>query len=363
MPEWQRVANTTIHEYLRKQEENITRNRKLLAMLRKKGRITMNHGGDLMDWKVRFKRAPMRTFGEGDTLTFARVNRHKTAQLDWRGYAATDSINKMEKLKNKGTEAIIKIYSEIAPSLMKDIEENFCDELYIDGNASGNEGRIHGFKSYFGYSGAASAGYIASPSDTYAGLVTTLGNYGGSWSTVSSNVNWPAGTGDPEYDFWSPLIVDYTDSAWASGTDNWANNCVECIRYAIINSTKNRSMKGMLQLILLEPDMYRNYLEKQETKERLVITRGESDDSLYSLGFKDVTNQDGVEVTSEYGVPTGEGYGICFDELELCSLQDSLFVAETPDFDIASQSERFSIDFFGNMKANPRYQVFFKAVS
>lgn len=363
MPEWQRVANTTIHEYLRTEEENITRNRKLLALLRSKGRITFNHSGDLMDWKVRYKRAPMRVFGESDTLTFSRVNRHKTAQLDWRGYAATDSITKMEKLKNKDSEAIIKVFSGIAKNLMADIEEWFADELYVDGNASGNEGRIHGFNSWFGYSGAAAAGYIASPSDTYAGLLTTLGNYGGSWTTVSSNVNWPDGSGDPEYDFWSPLIVDYTDASWAATTDNWANNCVEALRYAILNSTKNRSKRGMLDVNLLTTEMYRLYLEKQEAKEQIHVTRGDQAGSLYSLGFKDVTNQEGVEVTSEYGVPTGEGFGLCIDELELCSLQGTLFVAEVPDFDIASQSDRFSIDFFGNMRGNPRYQVKYKNVT
>jgi hypothetical protein len=41
-------------------------------------------------------------FSESDTLTFSRINRWKTAQLGWRGYAATDSITKFEKLKNKG---------------------------------------------------------------------------------------------------------------------------------------------------------------------------------------------------------------------------------------------------------------------
>lgn len=358
MPEWQRIAHTTIHEYIRKEEENITRNRKLLAILRSKGRITFDHGGDMMDWKVRYKRAPMRTITEGDTLTFARINRWKTAQLEYRGYAATDTSYKMEKLKNKGTEAIIKWFSQMVENLMKDIEEYFQDELYVDGNASGNEGRIHGFDSWFGNSGAASSGYIATSNDTYANLSTVLGNYGGSWSG-----NWPDGKGDPEYDFWTPLIVDYTDAAWAASTKTWPNTCVEAIRYAITKSQKNRAKRGMLDLILLDPEMYRGYLEKQETKERLIISRGEKPSGLYALGFSDVTNQDGVDITSEYGVPANVGYGINFDSLELCSMQGTLFDSQLPDFDIASQSDRFAVDFYGNLKGNPRYQVQFKNVT
>jgi hypothetical protein len=41
--------------------------------------------------------------------------------------------------------------------------------------------------------------------------------------------------------------------------------------------------------------------------------------------------------------------------MELCSLQSQLFVPEGPDFDPATQTWRFSIDFFGNLKvSSPR---------
>lgn len=361
--EWQRVLNTTIHQYIREEEENILRDRKILALLKSRGRITFNHGGDLMDWKVRYKRAPMRVFRESDTLTFNRINRWKTAQLDWRGYAATDSINKMEKLKNKGTEAIIKFFEQMTQNLMADIEEHFGDELYVDGNAAANAGRIHGFESWFGNSGGATNGYVATPSDTYAGLSTVLGNYGGSWSTTGGSTNWPDGTGDAEYDFWSPLIVDYTDTAWSPTTKTWANTCVEAMRYGILKMMKNKSRKGQMDMIQLERELFRLFLEKQEAKERITVNRGDKKGGLVSLGFTDVVNLDGVDITSEYGVPTATGYGHAIEHMELRSLQGQLFVAVTPDFDIASYSDRYSIDFFGNMRANPRYQAKFANVT
>lgn len=358
--EWQRTANTTIHQYIREEEDNVIRNRKFLAMLRDQGRITFNHSGDLMDWKVRYKRARPRVFQESDTLTFSRVNRWKTAQLDWRGYAATDSITKFEKLKNKGAEAIIKVFSQMASSLMADIEEYFGDELYVDGNAAANAGRIHGLESFFGDTGTgAAAGYIVPPSDTYAGLSTVLGQYGGTWSTSGGNVTWPSGKGDPEYDFWSPVIVDYTDSAWQATTKTWANTCTEAVRYATTKSQRVRSKRGMMDMIMLQDELFRLYLEKQESKERLIIQRGDKKGGLYSLGFSDVINQDGTDITSEYGVPDNTGYGLNIQNFELCSLQGQLFVAELPDFDIATQSDRFSIDFFGNLKSNPKFQVKF----
>lgn len=361
--EWARVANTTIHDFIREEEMNIIRDRKVLAMLQDRGRITFNHGGDLMDWKVRYKRAPMRVFRESDVLTFSRVNRWKTAQLDWRGYAATDSITKFEKLKNKGVEAIIKVYDQMAKNLMLDIEEYFADELYVDGTLASNAGRIFGFESFLGYSGTQANGFVGSPNDSYAGLSTNLGTYGGTWTLNGANVNWPDGKGDPEYDFWSPLIVDYTNTSWQAATKTWANTCTEAVRYAIIKSQKNKSKKGMLDMVLLERELLRLFKQAEDSKERIVVERGDKPGGLTALGFKDTINYEGVDLTTEFGVTSGVGYGLNIENLELRSLQGQLFVAELPDFDIATQSDRFSIDFFGNMRANPRYQMALKQIS
>lgn len=358
MAEWTRVVNSTIHDYIRQREENVMRNRKLLAMLKERGRITFGHAGDLMDWKVQCKRAPMSGFADTDTLTFSRRERLKTAQLDYRGYASTDAMTKKERLMNRSMEAIVKVYSEIGSNLMDDMEDSFGDELYIDGNATGNSKRIHGAESWFGNSGAASQGYVATPSDTYAGLSTALGNYGGSWSTTSSVTDWPGGTGDAHYDFFSPLIVDYTDTAWTAATKTWANTCEEALAYGIIKGKRNKSARGQLDLALLADELYRLFVNKQRDKERIAVDRGNGKKgSLRSLGFDDVINIDGCEITYEYGVPTAVGYGWSLDNVELCSMQDQMFVPEGPDFDMASQSWRFSIDFYGNMKVNPRYMV------
>jgi hypothetical protein len=348
--EWSRIVNTTIHKYIREEEVNILRNRKLPALMKEHGRITFDGSGDLMDWKVRYKRAPMQGFADSDTLTFSRRDRWKTAQLEWRGYAATDSMTKLERLKNKSVEAIIKVFDQIARSLMDDIEDQFAEELYVDGNATGNSKRIHGIESFMGVSGAASTGYIGTPDDSYAGLDTDLAAYGGTWTG-----DWPSGSGDSHYDFWSPLVVDYTDTLWSASTKTWPNTCLEALRFGIIKGKKNKSKKGMLDLILLNDELYRQFMDKLQTEEQINVSRGEKKGGLYALGFSDTTNFDGVDVSFEYGIPATVGYGFCMPHMELKSLQSQLFVPEGPDFDIASQSFRFSIDMFGNCRFNPRY--------
>jgi predicted metal-dependent peptidase len=84
--DWVGIAETTTRDYLRDVENDITRNRKLLAMLQARGRITFNHSGTDMDWKIRFKRAIPKGYADMDTVTFPRRNRHKTAVLGYRGY-------------------------------------------------------------------------------------------------------------------------------------------------------------------------------------------------------------------------------------------------------------------------------------
>lgn len=297
----------------------------------------------------------MQGYADSETLTFPRRDRWKTAELPWRGYASTDSMTKPEKLKNKGLQAIINIYDEISKSLMDDMNENFAEELYIDGNASGNAKRIHGMESWLGYSGL-TRDYVASPSDSYAGLSTVLGDYGGSWS---DSTKWPSERGDPQYDFWSPILVDYTDAAWEAGTKTFPNTCLEALTYGIIKGQRNKSKKGSIDAIFFEGELYRQFINRLAEKQRINIQSNSSNSTMIKLGFTDVQNYDGVDVTWEYGIPPTVGYGINFDSLELRSMQGQLFVPEGPDYDIASKSWRFSIDMFGNLVGDPRSSLKF----
>lgn len=360
--QWSRVVNTTIRQFIREREVNSLRNRKIPALLQKKGRISYNASGTQMDWKVQYKRAPMVAFQGGDTLEFARRDRWKTATLGWRGYSTTDSIEKSEFLANRGKEAIINVYSEIAKLLMDDIEDQWAEEFYVDGTATGNEKRMHGIESFLSNSGAVAGNGNATPSATYAGLSCVPGNYGGTWGTTAGTDAWPLGKGSSHYDFWSPIIIDYSNTLF-SATATWAANAISAIAYGIIKSQKSKSAKGMLDVIFLEDELYRVYVDLLRAKERLTVNKTADAGLLTSLGFTNVVSQDGVEITWEYGTPAAVGYGLNIDEMELKSQQGQLFVPEGPDFDISTKSWRFSIDMFGNIKWNPKFQCKFAKVT
>ncbi len=354
--EFNRVIQTTISDYIAGAEDNVIRNRKILAFLKAKGRIEFNAFGKNVDWGVRWKRHDITGYADGDTIAFQRSDNYKRANLDWRGYVMGDIVTVKEKLMNRGKAALISYVSEMVENMMEDFEDKFPKQVYIDGDAAGNVRLIHGFDS-FTIASQQSGNYVATPNDTYAGLVTNLGNYGGSWTG-----SWPVGVGDPEYDFFAPTIVDYTNSAWIAATKTWANTCHEALRFLIIKCKKNDSMKGRLDTIFLDGELFRQWEALLDTKERVLAMPGSTGamPTLRNLGFGDVQDFEGTEITWEFGVPADasgnpQGYAWNIDEVKLLSLQEKLFVSGGPYFDEASQADRYVVRMFGNMKFNPRY--------
>lgn len=341
-------ASITINKYIREVTKAILRKRVLLAMLESRGRITYGHSGKLIDWKVKHKRTPIVPFDDGDSIIFSRQVKHKTAQLPMRAYVVSQSISKGDKLMNAGKEAIIKKYSDMVKELLDDIRDQFCEQLVqVDGNAAGSTNRIHGLESVFSAQASASS-LVGTNNDTYAGLSTTRGTYGGAWSPGASS--WPNGYGDSQYDFWTPLVVNYTSplsadsDGWSATNKVWSNTCIEALRYAIINTQRN---SDDLDLFLLEKNLYRLALDRIDDNERLVVNRNQ-DPGMTKLGFKGI-NVDGVDIYWEVGLGSGVGYGLCLDELELMSFQKQLFVSLS-DFNLERVSDQVAVDFYGNLR-------------
>lgn len=354
MAEWAGIFHTTIQEYSREEEVNIFRNRKLPALLMQGGRISHNHGGERMNWKVRYKQNNLQGMGDSPTVTHPRFNRDLSAELPWRGYVMGESVQWRERRLNKGMEAIVKIFETKAKRMLEDARDSFHTEFYIDGNASGNETKIHGIESFLGDDGTPSTTQpIADSSDTYAGMSTVLSTAGGGvWSG-----NWPDGSGDAQYDFWTPLLVNVSSTVaessggWTADTKTWPFTCGEALSFGIINTQKNRGMDDKLDLVTVTTSMYRQFQDFNRDKERINVGK---DSALVKLGFTDTINWDGVDVTSEYGVPANTGYGFNTKKMELCCCTSQLIETFEPTWDETTMSWRFQMAMLLNAKFNPR---------
>jgi hypothetical protein len=367
--DWARSAATTLADHVREEEQAWMRNYQMGALLESQGRIIYNCGGRGFDWPVRYRMHEL----EGNTgetaRNFARRNLNIVAALPYRGYQATDLIYEREFLENRGEAAIVNVFNNLVKRLEDSMKQGLAPEWYIDGNATGNTQLWHGLESYFGATqtvnsstGAArtanAADFVAYPSDTYAGISTILGNYGG--ENESGSV-WPDGVADPEFDFWSPLIVNYTCSGFGGGSDTWAAQGDEAMRYGILHAQRNTSLDGQMTNIFLNRSRYFEMLNLMDGKEQINIT---SDNELRALGFKNTFVFDGVTVSWETAVPnsvggvTMAGYGINFNNIELRCMYDSIMKTEGPEYDMDSQGYKAVVKTLSNLKFNsPRNSV------
>lgn len=354
MAEWARVVNTTTSKFFREEEVNIMRKRILLAMVQERGRVTFNHSGKDMDWKIRFTENQLRSYHDGGLLQMNRFNRWKTANLDWRGYVLTESLSEKERLMNRGTEAIIKFYDNLMKTMKTDAETDLPRKFYNDGNAAGFEDDYHGIESFMGDSGTPSTVQpIAVSSDSFAGISTVLGEEDGNWTG-----NWPEGTGSAAYDFWSPLLVDYTSTVaapqgWIATPKTWPNTCVEALRFGILFSQKNRGQP--LDLVLTTAQMHRGLLDYHDPLQRLVIQRNAADSKLTKMGFAGGIAIDGTEVFWDFDVPANTAYGFTMEEMEMRNLYETIFNTIGPTYEDRSMMWLYTVRTFGNLVWNPRF--------
>lgn len=361
--QWERLINTTLAEHRRELEHNALRNFQLGALLEANGRVTYNHSGNGFDWPVQYK-VPSATGNTGEqTRNFVRKNYYKTASLPWRGYEVTDAMTNFEMKANRGDAAIVKIMDRMVENLQTGIRQHFGRQYFVDGNASGNENCWHGFESMYGrvsnetinFSTGATrtanqADVICSPSDTYAGLSTILGNYSGE---QESGVPWPHGIATTDYDFWSPLIIIF-DSSEFGATDDKFDKGDEAIRYGLTHAARNGGADQMITQVMLDRELFRAFKKIQGAKEEIVVDNA-SQGSLRSLGFKNSFIFDGVEVAPENGTPTRVGYGFNINGMELASMDDTLLTTET-EYDMRTQSYNAVVSTLSNLvfKSGPR---------
>lgn len=363
--DWSRVIGTTIVNHLREEELATFRKFKVFASLEASGNVMMNQAGRGMDWNVRYRNTPV-SGNSGDTpRTFSRQSLWKRAELPWRGFVTTDSIFRREMLENRGQEALVNVASGMANRLQESLEQHMGFQIYSDGNAPGKENDFHGLDSFLGFDanttinstpGGASpftsrnSGNAADrfflPNDEYAGLRTNLGFYGG--GRISGTDTWPVSPVDPEADFYAPVLINYNSTGFGNTNgNNWKANCIEATREGIFQSKRNDTRESAIDMVVLDRNLYIQYLNRLNSTERAIVTRSTG---LRAYGFTDVFEQDGVEITSEYSVPAGRGYGFSIGNMELHCLEGQLFTAEGPFFQEELQSYRYSCSVLGNLR-------------
>jgi hypothetical protein len=358
--EWLGVIHEQTPRFMKGAADETVRRRMLLSYLRKYGRIVLNANSPVCIWNIKYKQQPIESAGDGGTLTFTRHDLYKQAALNWRGYVGTDMMTEKEYLMNQGPGRILNRYSEVIPSLMEAMTDNFGGEMILDGEAADRQNNLHGIESFMGSSTTVAGDLIAKPSDSYAGLSTAVGAEGGSWSTaLGSNYypnasiasDWPNGKGSYQYDYYSPLLLNASSTRWGTGSTEFEANCERIVRQGIIWLANKGGQSGRPKMVLLSADYYSAFLNHLAVKQRVIVPHKESQD----LGFEDTVNFDGVSVAFDYEVPSRTGYMLNVQNMELASLDKVLFGYRGPDWSMRDRAWLFYVGFWGNMRYRPKH--------
>jgi hypothetical protein len=360
--DWARTIGTTLVTHLKEEELTTFRKFKVFAALEANGKVAMNQGGRGFDWQVRYRNQPVTSNNGESPRVFARHNLWQRAYLPYRGYTVTDMVSKREMLENRGAQALIDVAGKMASRLQESMQEHLSKEIYIDGNKAGNENRWHGLESIFGVSettgnkdtvkvtdgtkraGGDNADPFFWPSDEYAGLRTDLGYVAGSQLESGS---WPYVAVDPEYDYYSPILCNYTSTYFGGATATWKDQCVEAIREAVNHAKRNDTRENQIDMILLDRKLYIQFLNRLDARERAIVSKS---NGLRSYGFGDVVELDGIEVSTEYAIPSGVGYGLSIGNMEMKCMESQLMVAEGPYYNEELQAHRFAVSVLANIK-------------
>lgn len=380
MAEWARLANSTISNYMRGVETKLGTKNRFWAMLQKTGNIKYGEAGTDINWAVEYREVPLATNNMEQAVIPQRNDYVQRASIAPVGYAPSDMMTDREKLINgKGRSQLIDYFEEMAKRIERNATRQLREEVYVDSSASGNSQRLSGMETMMAatqtldLTSATVAGRTANqadvvmyPNDTYAGLSTILGNYAGSWSSITTTsvstavkTAWPANKGTLSFDFFSPVGVLYDSSTWGGTANTWEQCCLFATRYMVVHMQRYNDDVTAVNKVFLDRDLYRSFLDKQDSKEHMYV---ESEYSLRAMGFEDTFMQDGVEISWEWGIPAAVGYGLNFAHVNYHSYFDTLWDIEGPTRQMLNKAYVVVANTFGNLRFDtPKYFAKLKA--
>lgn len=359
--EWIGIVKAAAPKYLKKVADLTMRMRLWLKMLERRGLVTLNYTGSHESiFTLDYKEPPIESYGDAGTINYQRRDYLKQGTIDWRGYIGTDLMTLKEKEMLKGGDhVIVNRYARIFPKLDKGLRNTLGTEIYIDGNAPGNENRYCGLDTFTGAGACAVTDLVAQPNSSYFGISTELHQSGrwsqglgdGNYPNATIGYDWPEGEGSSDFDYNSPKLVNWSSNAWGTGSTAWEDNCERVLRRTIQWLTMTSGSEMPALMCMMAGHMLSGVKNHFEARHRILAPHKEAEE----LGFSDVLNFEGCGLKAEFGCPANTGYVMDISQMELAILCDELIKHKGPDWDTTSASWRFLVYTFGNFIFKPKF--------
>ena len=153
------------------------------------------------------------------------------------------------------------------------------------------------------------------------------------------------------------MICNYESSYFQGANQTWKDQCIEAIREGVQHAKRNDTKESQIDLVLLNRKLYIDFLNRLDSRERAIVTKTAG---LRSYGFGDVVELDGIEVSTEYAIPSETGYALSIGNMEMKCMEGQLMTGEGPYYNEKLQAHRYAVSVLANLKMkSPRNFVKF----
>ena len=147
------VVKTTIPQYMRTIIDETVRERYWLANMMRYGRFSYNNTGSAMVWNFLYKQIPVTAQVRPTNIIFPDNVYSDQLTLPWRGYFVPESIHYDDLRLNGGPERILDMSGLKMNAMSTSLKAKIAGELYVNGDATGNEDRFHGLGTFQQFGG------------------------------------------------------------------------------------------------------------------------------------------------------------------------------------------------------------------
>lgn len=307
------LSPVTISNYGRNVVDGIVQHNPFWKILKEKGQIERNVGGDLFTWNLEAGRFAPRITSDDEDLSsnYSPRKRFQRPQLNWGQIVVQTRFSKGILRQNNGMQALVKLRDTEIPRMFFDGIYNTNGLHYQILNQAGTSYSgtglpIFGLPSAFStvtYSASLKEGTIGS-SVSYAGLNASL-------SGLASSVD------GAESDAWTPTAVNTTSTGFGTGSASFQTNALEVLSYALTRSNRfsNNDPAKRATCFLLQQAQFISFATRIEQKQTIFVSGKVGPNPDQGVGSNvDVLYHAGIPVYWDENLPsTNGGTGYCLN--------------------------------------------------
>lgn len=350
------------------QSDETGRNLTVIGLLEKHGRLMYNQTVSWANkWRISYDLPPSRAYQRHGDYSFATTPRWKEANIRVQGFTIDQSIVYMDYLENGGgtsREGTINLLDDRSKALVAGGRLAYNKDFFNDGNSAAGTGRFHGLDSCLGDDGnTVAADLVANPSDSYAGLNTNLGTFGGTglWTTdlatppnATIGNDWPFGSGPLPYDANSPLLVNSSSTSWQDGLEI-IDNADELFRFTFEAQASriqaDPEFTGANLFMICGSTFLKNAKQHYANKHIILQEFQEYRD----FGLANILEFEGKGLASDWHIGANTAYVINPIAIEYFTPSAKLWDVDGPVWRFEYQKFLFLLRALGNFRLRPRH--------